>query len=391
MRNHRRVDLRGSIQPGHALLAIPLVLIAVIATADILSPPDIHLGPLLIVAPAFTAAFSGPRITGLIALFAVAGLAMIGVERDVFYTENIQVQIASLVLISALLVVFCQVRERRTRELRRIRAVSEAAHKVVMRPLPERLGPLLIASRYRAADAAAADTQIGGDLYAVARTAGSTRLIIGDVKGKGIASISDTALLLGAFRAAAHRQAPLAELVVYLEGSVAWGLAEFGAAENAEEDQDIGERFVTAAVLDIPDDRSVIHMISCGHPPPLLLRHGRASTLKVRRAAPPLGLGELCNPVYEPTTFDFAPGDLLLLYTDGVSEARDANRDFYPLTERAARWSGGGPDRLLQHLADDLAVHVGGPMDDDVAMIALERGPVELPALYAVSAWPRPG
>ncbi|MCX4649327.1 SpoIIE family protein phosphatase [Streptomyces sp. NBC_01446] len=92
-------------------------------------------------------------------------------------------------------------------------------------------------------------------------------MIIGDVRGKGLSSISDAALLLGAFREAAHHHADLAGLTRYLEGSVTRDLAEL-----TETDQRAEEDFITAAVLEIPDQEPVIHVINCGHPPPLLVR-----------------------------------------------------------------------------------------------------------------------
>lgn len=79
--------------------------------------------------------------------------------------------------------------------------VSEATRRVVLRPLPHRLGPLRVASLYMAAEG---EAQIGGDLYAAARVEDSTRMIIGDVRGKGLTSISDASVLMGAFREAAH-------------------------------------------------------------------------------------------------------------------------------------------------------------------------------------------
>ncbi|MFD8483618.1 PP2C family protein-serine/threonine phosphatase [Kitasatospora sp. NPDC059673] len=71
----------------------------------------------------------------------------------------------------------------------------------------------------------------------------------------------------------------------------------------------------------------------------------------------------------------FEPGDTLLLYTDGVAEARDRSDNFYPLAERAAQWTGTGPDELLQHIRRDLLAHVGGRLADDAALIALHRTP----------------
>ena len=66
-------------------------------------------------------------------------------------------------------------------------------------------------------------------------------------------------------------------------------------------------------------------------------------------------------------------GDAVLLYTDGVTEARDARGDFYPLEERvAALPPDGGPDgELLDRLRDDLVRHVGAPLDDDAALLLI--------------------
>lgn len=76
-----------------------------------------------------------------------------------------------------------------------------------------------------------------------------------------------------------------------------------------------------------------------------------------------------------PEAFAFEPGDIALLYTDGVIEARDRNGTFYPLAERVAAKSGKGPDALLAHLCADLLRHAGGHLDDDAAMVAIERMP----------------
>ncbi|MCC3767507.1 PP2C family protein-serine/threonine phosphatase [Streptomyces sp. UNOC14_S4] len=363
---HPSTRLRGR-RPGAAMVALPVALMAIIAAVDITSPPDIHLGPLLVIAPAVTASFAGPGLTGAIGGLSVVTQLIIGAERDTFDSSNIQMQSVSLAVLSVFLMAFTYFRESRKRELASVRRVSEAAQNVLLRPLPRRAGPLEVDSRYQAAEAHA---HVGGDLYALARTPDGTRLIIGDVQGKGLASLSDSALLMGAFRAAAHRHAPLAALVAYLEGGICWGLVEF-----SEDREDVGERFVTAAVLDIPDGREVLHLINCGHPSPLLLRQGGAGAvpLDVPRPAPPLGLGDLSDTGYEAATFDFRVGDLLLLYTDGVSEARDHDGVFYPLAERAAALAGLGPEVFLQSLSADLVAYVGGPLNDDVAMVAVRR------------------
>ena len=116
---------------------------------------------MLVVALAFTAAIAGPGITALVGGLAVAALVVAGADRRTVTTESVLLEIGSLVLLSVLLVVFSFFRERRSRELMRVRRVSDAAQGVLLRPLPKRSGPVSIASAYRAFDE---DSKIGGDL-----------------------------------------------------------------------------------------------------------------------------------------------------------------------------------------------------------------------------------
>lgn len=387
LRQHPR-ERRRPWRPGRrALTAIPLALILAITLVDVLAPPNIHLGPLLIVAPALTASFAAAPATALVAALAVAAQVVIGVLRDGLFTANHETQVGALVAVSTLIVGLRVLRDRHERELAQVRSVSEAAQKVLLRPLPERIGPLHLASVYLAAEE---EAQVGGDLYAAARTPGGTRLLVGDVRGKGLASLGDAALLLGAFRAAAHLHATLPELAAYLDGSVSWDLARGDDRQDPEEREGLGESgesFITAVVLDVPDDGTTVRLIDCGHPPPLLLPADPAAplaTLAAGRPAPPLGLGELARDggspedllaVYRVETFRLRPGDRLLIYTDGVIEARDAQRRFYPLAERLAGWRGERPDAVLELLRRDLLAHAGGHLDDDAAMVLVERLP----------------
>ncbi|MFJ2577527.1 PP2C family protein-serine/threonine phosphatase [Kitasatospora aureofaciens] len=376
---------RRSWRPDRRVLtALSLALIVLITVIDILSPPQIHLGPLLIIAPALTASYAGARATAGVALLALAGLTVIGLARDGLTTANHETQLVAQLAASILIVGVRVLRDRHERELARVRSVSEAAQQVLLRPLPDRIGSLHLASVYLAAEA---EAQVGGDLYAAARTATGTRLLVGDVRGKGLASLGDAALLLGAFRAAAHLHADLPGLAAYLDGSVCWDLAQLvdqarrrrlrgdGPGDEDADPDDRAESFITAVLLDIPDDDPVVRLIDCGHPPPLLLHADGLSPLIARHAAPPLGLGELAPTSYEVETFPFEPGDRLLIYTDGVIEARDARKRFYPLTERVAAWQSDRPSVLLHRLRRDLLAHVGGRLDDDAAMVVVERLP----------------
>ncbi|WP_229894026.1 PP2C family protein-serine/threonine phosphatase [Streptomyces glebosus] len=433
-------QLRGRRELSRVLVLIPVGIIVAVCTIDVLAPPDIHLGPLLVAAPAITAAFAGPRLTAAISVLAVAAQVFIGIARHVLFTENLEAQIASLVVVSALVVVFTVVRDRNERRLTRSRSVAAVAQQVLLRPLPARSGLLEIASLYLAAEE---EAEMGGDLFAAARTTTSTRLIIGDVRGKGLPAYSHAALLLGAFRAAAHREATLPRLAIHLDGAVRWdssqwryapggggeggagvaagadGVAEAGAdavadrapdvvadaapdavadpgpgagpvlevgpvpavpetapAPVTDTDTDPDETFATVILLDIPDRSPVVHTITCGHPPPLLLADGRVRALAAEWPALPIGLGGLPGaPDYEVETFPFEPGELLLLYTDGVSEARDDKGTFYPLAERAGAWSALSPQQVLQQLRTDLLAHTNGRLGDDAAAVAVRRLP----------------
>lgn len=446
--------LWGRRELSHVLVLIPLGLIVAVCTIDVLSPPDIHLGPLLVAAPTLTAAFAGPVLTAAIGLLAVIAQVSIGLVRRVLFTENLEAQIAALIVVSALVVLYTVVRDRGERRLSKSRSVAAVAQQVLLRPLPARSGFLEIASFYLPAEEEAA---MGGDLFAAARTTTSTRLIIGDVRGKGLPAYSHAALLLGAFRAAAHRQATLPKLAIHLDGAVRWDSSQWvnarkvargaeagdgagaatgapaevatgaspevgdadgvagwsgpvaaaepgpgagpgpepaagtetgpgpdthtGADTDTDADADADETFATVSLLDIPDHWPVLRTITCGHPPALLLRDGWALTLRPERTALPIGLGRLAGePDYEVETFPFEPGDLLLLYTDGVTEARDGKGVFYPLAERAGAWSACSPEQVLRLLRADLLAHTDGRLGDDAAAVAVRRLPAGPPA-----------
>ncbi|MFI1936181.1 PP2C family protein-serine/threonine phosphatase [Streptomyces purpureus] len=352
--------------PG-ARLALPIALIVIVTVVDILAPPEVHLGPFLVAAPAITASLAGPRATAAIGALAVFAQAVVAVVRTSLTDLNHTLQISALILISVLVTFLARARERHEQQLTQLRSVAQAAQEVVLRPLPQRIGSCRLASVYLAAEA---EARIGGDLYAVVRTAKGSRFIIGDVRGKGLEAIGEAARLLGAFRAAAHWKPELPNLVAYLEATVSSDTDGTGAPGG--DGEDAGESFTTAAVLDLPDGSSSLQMINCGHPPPLRLSEGRVVPLEMRRQAPPLGLTSFMTSGFAAETFPFRAGDILLLYTDGVVEARDRQGTFYPLAARVAAWSGDGPEALLRYVCADLLQHAGGHLGDDAALVAIE-------------------
>ncbi|MFE4368046.1 PP2C family protein-serine/threonine phosphatase [Streptomyces sp. NPDC056835] len=357
-------------RPGDGLVAVPLAIILVITLVDIRTPQRIHLDPFLVAAPAITASFGGPALTAAVGVVTVLAQVLVEYSQGALTTANHQAQLAALVLISVFVTLFRFALDRHHRQMRRVRSVAVAAQKLLLRPLPRRFGPLLIASVYVAAEE---EAQIGGDLYAVVPVAGAVRLVIGDVRGKGLPAVEDAAGLVAAFRGSAYRNLSLPAIAAHLANFTHWNIVH-----RAEVDDDAAESFVTALVLDIHDDRPCVDMVDCGHPPPLLLRDGTVRTLEVDEPAPPLGLSATSESEYVVETFRFAPGDLLLLYTDGVVEARDRSGGFYPLADQVASWNEADPQVLVDRIHKDLLRHTGGDLGDDAAIVALTRSLAEV-------------
>ncbi|MFI6059362.1 PP2C family protein-serine/threonine phosphatase [Streptomyces sp. NPDC051286] len=366
-----RVGLGQPWQPGRLLLLIPVALIVVITAADMATGPNIILSPLLVVAPTLTAWFAGPWTTAGIGALAMAGEVVSSWRTGTLSSRNVMVEVIAIAVITSLIVFLCAVRDRRARQMARVRSVAEAAQQVLMWPLPSRLGPLRLACVYLASEE---EAEIGGDLYAAARTGSAARVMIGDVRGKGLPALGEAALLLGAFREAAHQHASLPGLAASLERTMTRYLPDF------EPEDEAGERFVTALLVEIADAEPLVRMTSCGHPAPLLL--GPDNTVHVPRLhpAPPLGVGVTDPDNHAVDVLPFGPGDTLLLYTDGVIEARDHNGVFYPLAERAAQWTDHSPEALLHRIERDLLAHTGGRFGDDVALLAIHRAPSPTPA-----------
>ncbi|MFF7209289.1 PP2C family protein-serine/threonine phosphatase [Streptomyces sp. NPDC008238] len=284
-----------------------------------------------------------------------------------------RVRVAFPVTASVVVLAHGWLRWRDHRRAKAAREASEVVRGVLLRPLPARVGGLLLASVYRPCGGR---ELVGGDLYAVARTAGATRLIIGDVRGRGLSSFLDVAAVLGAFREWAPRTASLTELSLRLEESYLRHLADTGDGAASETD----ERFVTVLMVEVPDGDTVARMVNYGHPPPVRVRPDDVRLLP-GVPCPPLGLGPLCDAEAHECTFLFGPHDTLLLYTDGLIEARDCAGVCFPLLEHALTWMSkgrfaGGEGRLygiLGDILDDVVAHCGVLPADDLAMIALAR------------------
>ncbi|RAJ40147.1 stage II sporulation protein E [Kitasatospora sp. SolWspMP-SS2h] len=351
---------------GTVVRLSPFLLIALSAAADAETPAGQRYDRFVVAAPALAAATWGPLGTLLIGLLAVVAEVVLALIRDDRVGAAAASVIAATVTVTLAASYTSGMRVRRERDLALVRSVARTAQQVVLRPLPDRLNDVDLALYY---SAAAEQAQIGGDLYEAVRTPFGVRIILGDVQGKGLPAVEMAAALLGSFREAAYDAKDLPALARRLET----GLQRY--AERASS-PDAAERFATALLLEIPADRPEAHLLNCGHPPPVLLRaDGAVLPVEPEVPLPPLNLSALLASDYRARTLPFGPGDRVLLYTDGVSESRDRRGEFYPLTERLARWSAEPGPVLLEHLRGDLRRYAGGPADDDVAALLATRLP----------------
>jgi serine phosphatase RsbU (regulator of sigma subunit) len=161
--------------------------------------------------------FARTRFTSVVALLAAAAVLLVDRHDGLLQSPLLPIHIGAVLIVSAFVIAARAQRDRDLRELAQVRAVSEAAQRVLLRPIPAELGPLHVSSMCRAA---AAHALVGGDLYAAARTGNTTRILIGDVRGKGLPAIDDASAVLGAFRESAQQYRTLPELAASLERSV---------------------------------------------------------------------------------------------------------------------------------------------------------------------------
>ncbi|MCZ0983159.1 PP2C family protein-serine/threonine phosphatase [Streptomyces diastatochromogenes] len=311
-------------------------------------PKSVDLGALLAALPPLAALAYGPWGTTL-----VAGAALILVNSPFTSIHHAPVVRITAFALCVLSVAIAASRARHDAQLVNVRLVAEAAQRGVLRPPPPVIGQLRCGALYRAAQHG---TLVGGDLYDVLTTSRGVRAVVADVQGHGISAVGTVAALLGTFREAALDETDL--------GGIAGRLDRRLGIEADLRGDEPGELFATAVLIEFDQDASRARLISCGHPSPLLIRDGAAEEVSTDHA-PPLGLG--LTHTARVHTLALRPGDVLLAYTDGVTEARDAQGDFYPLRDRVRHAE---PTRLVTAVWKDLSGYTSA-IDDDVALLAL--------------------
>ena len=334
-----------------------------VLVVDLAVPPSVVPDTLLAMAPLIACSVLSPRVTALFGFAAVILLIWSGWYNDTWGTAQQWIRLLDVILVSGAAVVVAAVRAHREQRLMRVTAIAEAAQRAILPTVPASTGDVHAASRYLSA---ALDAVVGGDLYDCSVTQGYTRFIVGDVRGKGLEAVEQAARVIRAFRQAAATKATLDETVQDMNSYLTPFLGD--------------EDFVTALLVDLtqPD---VIRLTSCGHPPAILVRPDGTATLLELAPGLPLGLGAAS----EEGRFPWSPGDRLLLYTDGLSEARDAHGEFLPLLQLAPTLATGDLEGALDALLEKARTHVpAGGLADDLAVLLLENTAV--PARAAVMA-----
>jgi sigma-B regulation protein RsbU (phosphoserine phosphatase) len=341
---------RRSVRDGDML--IPLGVLGVIAGVDAMLPPRTVVTASLGVAAVVASAITTVRRTAIVAV-AAAGLAALSAVWDHnFGTVGWWVRLAMTVGLGGLAVILANIRVRRERALQRMTTIAEVAQRALLRPMPGSIGSLRLAARYVSATKGAL---VGGDLYEVAETPDGVRMIVGDVRGKGLDAVQMAATVLAAFRRAAITEPSLTAVATDLDNVV--------TAVAGDED------FVTAVLVEFHDDFTVA-VVNCGHHPPLFLTNADSGGL-LDTGEPQLPLG--LNPTPTPVTSHLPEGARVLFYTDGLIETRNRQGAFFPLVDSAATLRTGSLDEALDGLLGKLDEHAADQMDDDMALVLAER------------------
>jgi phosphoserine phosphatase RsbU/P len=305
---------------------------------------------LLAAVPFVVAAFAGISGVVLGGCIATGTAAMMAdYEQQPFDRPSTLVVLAGIAAATLTAAVIAAVKRRRLRQLDRSRVVAAVVQQTLLRPLPAAIGDVRIVARYSSATRGAV---VGGDIYEAVASPFGTRVLVGDVRGKGLPAIHLGNDALGAFREWAHEAATITDLAAHLDASV---------ARNAGP-----EDFVTALIVEIGE--RTVDIVNCGHPAPLLIAGDEIVVLAPSQPSLPLGLG--VTAAAQRQAFD--ADARLLLYTDGVSDARRRGK-FFDVADQAAAFRAHEPDEFVAQMHRKLTRFTRGKLNDDVAIVLLVR------------------
>jgi serine phosphatase RsbU (regulator of sigma subunit) len=202
--------------------------------------------------------------------------------------------------------------------------------------------------------------EIGGDTFDYAVDGDTADVLVLDAVGHGLPAALLSAAALGAYRHARRHEHSLPQLSAAMNALI---------ADNFRD-----SRFATAVLARLDLDSGVFRWVNAGHPAPLVIRDGSLVPLPSCRSSLPLGVQ--ANPAQE-CHLQLRPGDRVLLYTDGIVEARSPEGEFFGETRLAdfvvrAEGAGDPPPETLRRLMRSVLDHQAGRLQDDASIVLLE-------------------
>ena len=205
--------------------------------------------------------------------------------------------------------------------------------------------------------------EVGGDYYDVYKTdSGKIMVIVGDVSGKGTSAAFHMSQMKGIFLSLAQLDLDTKKFLEYTNNALTYCLSK--------------SSFITITVMLIDLEESKVEFARAGHCPTIYYRHSEQKAHFYQGEG--LGLGIIRNQLYarhlESLTLDFAPGDMILLYTDGIVEAKNIKGDEYGydrLKDLLENHSQDSPADIMNHVKGDLTAFCGDitPHDDYTAVL----------------------
>jgi hypothetical protein len=200
---------------------------------------------------------------------------------------------------------------------------------------------------------------LGGDSFDYGVDQQTARIAVFDAMGHGLEAGLLATVAVAAYRNCRRRYLKLEETAVALDEAIR---VRFGA-----------ERFVTAVLAELDRESGCFRWVRSGHPPPLLLRGSKVVKTLWGDSGLPLGLGV----PGEETEESLEPGDQVVFFTDGVTEARSPDGTFFGierLVDLVSRTSAGGnpPPETLRRLMHSILDHQAGDLQDDATAVLVE-------------------
>jgi serine phosphatase RsbU (regulator of sigma subunit) len=202
--------------------------------------------------------------------------------------------------------------------------------------------------------------EIGGDTFDYAVNGSTAELLVLDAVGHGLPAALLAAVAVGAYRNARRHEHPLPEVAALMD--------------QVSREQFAGSRFATAMVARLDLEAGRLDWVNAGHPAPLIVRDGGLVHPPGCPSSLPLGLQS--GPATQCST-QLRPGDRVLLYTDGIVEARSPEGEFFgeerlaDFVVRAER-AGDPPPETLRRLMRSVMDHQAGRLQDDASIVVLE-------------------